>query len=255
MGAQSLPSTKVSERHSLDEERRLARIDLAAALRLAARFDLHEGIDNHFSHMLSDGSFLVNRWGVHWSQITASDILQVNFQGDVVDGRGEVERTAMVIHSAVHRGCPGARAIFHTHMPYATALACTPLEIEPISQNSLRFQGRIYYDSDYRGLANDLSEGERLAQGARNRPIVVMRHHGVLVTGHTVGLAFDDLYFLERAAKVQVLALGCGVQTPRISNEIVEVAGEQFRQLDNDRETHFSALKHLLDAEEPDFRQ
>src|SRR5579862_6654446 len=116
-----------------------ARADLAAAFRLAARFDLHEGIDNHFSYALDDGTFLVNRWGVHWSKMTAGDILQVDGGGTVRRGRGTVERTALAIHSEVHVACPPARAILHTHMTYTTALACTNGRIEPISQNSLRF--------------------------------------------------------------------------------------------------------------------
>jgi len=109
-----------------------ARADLAAAFRLAARFDLHEGIDNHFSYALDDGTFLVNRWGVHWSKMTAGDILQVDGGGTVRRGRGTVERTALAIHSEVHVACPPARAILHTHMTYTTALACTNGRIEDL---------------------------------------------------------------------------------------------------------------------------
>ncbi len=235
------------------EERRQARINLAAALRLAARFDLHEGIDNHFSILLSDGSFLVNRWGVHWSLIRASDILQVDDSGAVIDGQGEIERTALKIHASVHRACPHAKVVLHTHMPYATAIACSRLEIDPISQNALRFYGRIFYDHDYRGLANDDAEGQRVAATALNHPIVMMRHHGVLVSAETVGLAFDDLYFLERTARVQLLTRGCGVDPLRIPADMAKLAAGQFRLIDKDRETHFLALKQILDLEEPEY--
>jgi ribulose-5-phosphate 4-epimerase/fuculose-1-phosphate aldolase len=230
-----------------------ARVDLAAALRLAARFDLHEGIDNHFSYALNDGTFLVNRWGVHWSRMTAGDILQVDGGGAVRRGRGTVERTALAIHSRVHLACPYARAILHTHMTYTTALACTNARIESISQNSLRFCGRVAYDDQYRGLANDNGEGERIAAALGNQSILLMRHHGALVTGRTIGLAFDDLYFLERTAQVQVLARASGYAPIQISDEVADVAARQISQLDADRETHFEVLKGLLDDETPKY--
>ncbi|MEJ0040330.1 MAG: class II aldolase/adducin family protein [Gammaproteobacteria bacterium] len=182
------------------------RLNLSAALRLAARFGLNEGIDNHFSVMLSDSTFLVNRWGVHWSRMTSADVLQLDSNGTVLSGTGTVERTAFVIHSEVHRHCPDAKAILHTHMPCTTAIACTTGRFEPISQNALRFYGRVYYDEAYAGVANDIDEGTRLAHAARHHPIVLMRHHGVMVTGPSIALAFDDLYFLERTAQVQLLA-------------------------------------------------
>lgn len=234
---------------SLDD----ARIELAAALRLAARFDLHEGIDNHFSYSLSDGTFLVNRWGVHWSRMTARDILQVDSTGIVQRGRGTVERTAFAIHSRVHLARPHARAILHTHMPYATALACTNARIEPISQNSLRFQGRVAYDDSYRGVANDPTEGERIAAALGANSILVMRHHGVLVTGHTIGLAFDDLYFFERTARIQLLARASGYPLVPISPEIIDTTVRQIGKLDADRQTHFEVLKALLLEEAPSY--
>ena len=234
---------------AFQELARARRNDLAAALRLAARFELHEGIDNHFSYMLDDGTFLVNRWGVHWSLITAADILRVDLEGSIVEGHGTVERTAFVIHSAIHRSCAEAKAVLHTHMPFLTAIACTSAHIEPISQNALRFTGRVRYEDDYAGVASDLKEGDRIASAVRQYPIVVLRHHGVVVTAPTIGLAFDDLYFLERTARVQILAHASGSAPVAIPRGIAETAALQIRQLEAERETHFSALKHLLDAE------
>ena len=116
-----------------------ARVDLAAAFRLAARFELHEGVCNHFSYAPPDqpGCFLVNPFGQHWSQMTASDLLLVDNDGQVLEGSGELETTAFCIHSRIHMNHPNAACVLHTHMPYATTLASledTPLE--PISQNA-----------------------------------------------------------------------------------------------------------------------
>src|SRR5216117_3238206 len=100
-----------------------ARIDLAAAFRLAVRLDLHEGVCNHFSVMLPDGKrFLLNRYGLHWSEVTASNLLALDAEGKVLEGEGEFEKTAFTIHSRIHLANPHAACVLHTHMPHATAL-------------------------------------------------------------------------------------------------------------------------------------
>ena len=105
---------------------RQARVDLAAAFRWAVRFGLHEGICNHFSYAPpeADGQFLLNPQGLHWSEITASTIIAVDFQGNLIDGELPPEPTAFHIHGRMHQKVPQARCIMHTHMPYATAIAC-----------------------------------------------------------------------------------------------------------------------------------
>jgi ribulose-5-phosphate 4-epimerase/fuculose-1-phosphate aldolase len=117
---------------------RAARVDLAAAFRLAVRMDLHEGVCNHFSVMLADGKrFLLNRYGLHWSEVSASNLLCLDGQGRVLAGEGEYEKTAFYIHSRIHLGNPHAACVLHTHMPYATAL--TLLEggrLEMVEQNA-----------------------------------------------------------------------------------------------------------------------
>src|SRR5439155_20917354 len=130
-----------------------ARVDLAAAFRLAVRLDLHEGVCNHFSVMLPDGHrFLLNAYGLHWSEVTASNLLALDAQGRVLAGEGEYERTAFCIHSRIHVANPHAACVLHTHMPYATAL--TLLEdgrLEMVEQNPLRFHDDTasdYTDND-----------------------------------------------------------------------------------------------------------
>src|SRR5919204_1338543 len=137
---------------------RAARIDLAAAFRLAVRLDLHEGVCNHFSVMLprieNEGQrFLLNRYGLHWSEVSASNLLALDAEGRVLGGDGEYEKTAFYIHSRIHLGNPHAACVLHTHMPYATAL--TLLEdgrLEMVEQNALRFHDEIAYDDTYNGL-------------------------------------------------------------------------------------------------------
>lgn len=236
-----------------DEDIEAARCDMAVVLRLTAQFDLHEGIDNHFSYACGDGTFLLNRWGVHWSRMKRSDILRVDGDGEVIAGSGTIETTAFMIHEAFHRLCPKATAVYHTHMPYATAIACTnPGRLEPISQNALRYYGNIAYEDIYGGLANDREEGERLATAAGDKTIVMLKNHGVMVSGPTVGIAFNDLYFLERSAKVQVLAKMSGGELAMIPHEIAARTAEQITEIDDDKETHYQVLKQMLLEEQPE---
>ena len=231
-----------------------ARIDLAAAFRLAVRFDLHEGVCNHFSVMLADGhTFLLNRYGLHWGEVSASNLLALDAAGRVVAGDGEYEKTAFWIHSRLHIAHPHAACVLHTHMPYATAL--TLLEdgrLEMVEQNALRFHNDIAYDDEYNGLVVDEAEGDRLARVLGTKRVLFLANHGVIVVGPTVAEAFDLLYYLERACRLQVLARMMGGKRRAVRPEIVE---RTYRLLRADAPqyagAHFSALKRLLDREEP----
>ena len=165
-----------------------ARVDLAAALRLAVRFDLHEGVCNHFSYMLPDGKrFFLNRYGLHWSEVTASNLLALDAAGNVLAGEGEIEKTAFYIHSRIHLAHPRASCVLHTHMPYATTL--TLLEgarLEMVEQNALRFHDDIAYDDTYNGLVVDEAEGDRLARVLGTKGVLFLANHGVIVVGPSI---------------------------------------------------------------------
>ena len=142
---------------------REARIDLAAALRWAARLGLSEGICNHFSLAVpgAEDHFLINPQGLHWAEITPADLVVVDAHGRKVEGRYGVEPTAFFIHGAIHRGARRPHCVMHTHMPYATALTVVHGgRLEWASQNALKFYGRVAYDDGYNGLALDEAEGE-----------------------------------------------------------------------------------------------
>src|SRR3546814_234 len=222
----------------MDDSLTRARIDLAAALRLAARFDLNEGICNHFSFAPPErpDAFLVNPFGKHWSQLSASDLLLVDFDGRVLEGDGELETTAFCIHSRIHREHPRAACVLHTHMPYATALTSredTPLE--PSSQNALRDYKDGADDGSYNGRASDLEEGARMARALGAKRVLFLANHGVVVVGPNIARAFEDLYYLERACQVQVLAQSTGRPLRRVSDNI---AGANFK--DDGTQQHYA---------------
>lgn len=234
-----------------------ARVDLAAALRMAARLGLEEGICNHFSAMVPgrDDLFLVNPYGLAFREVTASSLLVCDFHGNVLEGDGTPEATAFYIHARLHKQAPRARAAFHTHMPYATALSM--VEGEPLAwagQSALKFYGRTVVDDAYNGLALDEREGDRIAAAMGDADIVFMRNHGVMVTGPTIAEAWDDLYYLERAAEVQVKALSTGRRLIPVPPDIAARTAAQMRAGDAESgRLHLESVKRQLMREDPSF--
>jgi ribulose-5-phosphate 4-epimerase/fuculose-1-phosphate aldolase len=233
---------------------REARIELAAAFRVAVMFDFHEGISNHFSMLVPgrDDRFLINPLGLHFSEVTASSLAVVSVEGERISGTAPP--TGIGIHSPIHRLCPQASVVLHTHQPWTTALAMhKELELAPISQTSLQFTGRVVYDERYEGLA-DLDEGERLAKVLGDAEVMFLRHHGILVAGPELGVAMDDLYMLEKAAQLQVLATGLGTPT-RIGDETIERTREQFSEgrIEWGR-MHWAAMMRMVEKAHPDVR-
>jgi ribulose-5-phosphate 4-epimerase/fuculose-1-phosphate aldolase len=224
------------------------RADLALALRAAAHHGLAEGICNHFSVELPDGSsrFLLNPRGLLWSEIQADDVVMVAGDGRKLAGRHEVETTAMFIHAAVHS--LGKACVLHTHMPYATALTLTTARglDTRLSQNAMRFHGRSATDARYNGLALDDAEGDRIARAMGEADVVFLGNHGVIVCGSQLAHAYDDLYFLERACMHQVLAQSTGQPLAPVDESLARRVGEQTRGERLQSELFFEALRRTL---------
>ncbi|MBN8994609.1 MAG: aldolase [Rhizobiales bacterium] len=246
-------------RPALDgEEVWQARVDLAACFRMAARLGMHEGICNHFSALVPghDDLFLVNPYGLAFSEVTAASLLVCDFHGNVVAGSGAPEATAFYIHARLHMKVPRARAAFHTHMPYATALAMT--DGDPLiyaGQTALKFYGRVAVDEDYNGLALDEREGDRIAAAVGDADIVFMKHHGVMVLAPNIAEAWDDLYYLERACEVQCLAMATGRKITAVRPEIAAASARQMREGDPESaRLHLASIRRILDRETPEYR-
>ena len=258
--SRSVPADEpIVNRPSLDsDEVWQARADLAACFRMAARYGMEEGICNHFSALVPgyDDLFIVNPYGYGFKELTASKLLICDLEGHVVAGEGQPEATAFFIHARIHKNVPRARVAFHTHMPYATALAMT--EGDPLifaGQTSLKFYGRTAVDKNYNGLALDTREGDRIAAAIGEADIVFMQHHGVMVLGPTIAEAWDDLYYLERACQVQCLALSTGRKVVPVDPAVAQAAYLQMREGDPDSALlHLAFIRRLLDAEEPVYK-
>jgi ribulose-5-phosphate 4-epimerase/fuculose-1-phosphate aldolase len=228
------------------------RIDLAATFHLAVEHDLHESISNHFSALLPDDEhFLINAYGLHFSEVTASNLLVCDMDGRVVRGNGAPAASAQHIHAPIHRLVPQARVILHTHQPHATALTMVRNgRIEMALQAAVRFYRRDVYDTEYDGVALSDAVGERMAKMIGHHELIFLGNHGVMTVGPTVARAYDDLYFVERVAKTQILAQSTGLPLAIMDPELLEQtrAQSEYERLDlGYAENHFAALKRLLD--------
>lgn len=234
-----------------------ARIDLAAAFRLATRIRANEGVANHFSLVVPghDDRFLLNPRGLHFSEISASKLVVVDVDGRKIEGEGKVRPVAFYIHSRIHRANPRARCILHAHPPYATAFSL--LATPPASfahQIMIRFHRQIAVDATFNGYVLDEAEGDRIVEVLGDRTILLMAHHGVTVVGSSVAEAYDQLYFFERMCMYQLLARSAGGPLAAIPDAILDRDAVLLGHPSLEVEPHFAAMKRLLDREEPDYR-
>ena len=239
-----------------------ARVDLAAAHRIAVIHGFNEGIFNHLTLVVpgrSDRYYQIP-FGMHWSEVRASSFMEVGIDdGKVKRGAGDVERSCYCIHAPIHKALPQAKAVFHTHRPYASAL--TRLEdprIKEIGQTEVGMMGKIAYDDDYTGPAFEPAEGERLAKVIGDKTVLFMANHGITTVGSSVAQAYDRLYYIERAAQVQIYAMWTGQPLKQLPEPVVEktmknIGGAGLYDGPTPAERHFDALKRMLDRKEPDY--
>jgi ribulose-5-phosphate 4-epimerase/fuculose-1-phosphate aldolase len=230
-----------------------ARVELAAAHRMAVMQGFNEGICYHFTLNVPGrpGLFLAIPYGLHWAEVKASDFLVCDYQGRVVEGEGEIELTAWCIHAPIHRLKPDANCLLHT----LTMLQ--DQRLEAMGQMSAILAPSISYDEEYTGLAHEPAEGERLAAILEDgKTILFMASHGVMVTGRTIAEAYDRLYYLERACQTQVYAYMTGQKRRRVRQDVIATLRQQVAfglegggvapKGGSPAQRHFDALKRVL---------
>ncbi len=234
------------------------RQDLAAAFRLCHKFGWSESVGNHFSAAVSEDGrqFLLNPRWQHFATIRASDLLLLDVDDDtVMSGPNAPDPSAWAVHGTLHGAVPQARVMLHCHSPYATALACLkdPTLI-PMDNNTARFWGRVGYDLEFGGISDSAEEGQHLAEAMQGNTVLVMGNHGVTVTGPTVAEAFEDLYFFEKAAQTQILALSSGQPLSVLSDEVARNTAEGWEAYRGMAYNHFDFLKSTLDQDDRSWR-
>lgn len=221
-----------------DEEWRV-RCDLAALYRLVAHFRMTDLVDTHISARLpgDEPSFLINRYGVMFHEMRASDLVKIDQHGNAV-GHGPagdanqariVNKAGFTIHSAIHMARHDLTCVVHTHTAAGIAVSAQEAGLLPISQHALKFYGQLAYH-DYEGIALDLEERERLVADLGPHRAMILRNHGLLACGRTIPEAFNQIYFLERACQAQVQALAGGVPLRYPSEQVAERTARQFNE-------------------------
>jgi ribulose-5-phosphate 4-epimerase/fuculose-1-phosphate aldolase len=250
---------KLPEARALDPLAQ-ARIELAAAHRMAVLHELDEGIDNHFTVTVPDcdDRFIILPFGVHWSEARASDMIVFDESGATLEGHGVVELSAQCIHAPIHR-ITGARVVMHTHQTWAVALnMLKDNRLVCASQTAAFFHGHVAYDDTYTGTADSLEEGARLAGVIGAKHVLFMKNHGVLSVGRTVAQAYRRLYRIERICRAQILAMSTGKPLEVLSDEVAARVQEPSA---NDRHSRaererlfFEAMMRIVDRELPGYR-
>ncbi|WP_437882614.1 class II aldolase/adducin family protein [Pseudomonas sp. LRF_L74] len=220
-----------SAREAISDEEWEQRCELAALYRLVAYFRMTDLIDTHISARVpgEEGFFLINRYGVLFHEMRASDLVKVDIHGNIVDSRlspDSINRAGFNIHSAVHDAREDVACVVHTHTSAGIAVSAQEDGLLPISQHALKYYGCLSYH-DYEGIALDPAERSRLVADLGNNQAMILRNHGLLAVGGSIAEAFNQIYFLERSCQAQVAALAGGRQLRYPSASVCELVARQ----------------------------
>lgn len=224
------PTIAIPVRDQVSDEEWAIRVDLAAAYRLVAHFGWDDLIFTHLSARVPgpDHHFLLNPLNLMFEEITASSLVKVDIEGQPVMPTPYATNPAgFVIHSALHMNRPDAHAVMHLHTPYGQAVSAHIDGLLPLTQTAMAIRDDVAFH-DFEGIAVDLDERERLVADMGDKHSMLLRNHGTLAVGETVGEAFLRLYFFERACEAQVLALTAGPQNiNKPKQDVPEITSEQ----------------------------
>ena len=205
------------------------RVDLAAAYRLVAHYGWDDLIFTHLSARVpgADHHFLLNPFNLMFEEVTASSLVKVDMDGNPVEPTPFITNPAgFTIHSAIHMAREDAQAVIHLHTPHGQAVSAHGDGLLPLTQTAMLIRDEVAYH-DYEGVAVDLEERERIVDDLGDRCAMLLRNHGTLAVGETVGEAFIRIYFLERACQAQILALSAGDNVNNPPQGAPEVAAQQ----------------------------
>ena len=181
------------------------RVELAAAYRLVNKFGWDDVIFTHLSAKIPGTEhFLINQYGLRFDEITASNLVKVDLQGNVIDSNSRINPAGFIIHSAIHEARPDVHCVIHTHTKEGIAVSADSRGLMPISQQSAVVLKSLAYH-DYQGIATDEAEKEDLKTNLDNKNWLILRNHGLLTVGENVGSAFRNMYHLQRACEIQAL--------------------------------------------------
>jgi ribulose-5-phosphate 4-epimerase/fuculose-1-phosphate aldolase len=235
------------------------RVDLAACYRLADMFGFSDIIWNHITAKVPNTeNFLINRFGLRHDEISASNLITLDIDGNVVDPGSassegdDVNVTGYVIHSAIHAARPDLHCIMHSHSEHGLAVSALKSGLVPMIQDAMPFYKQVAYH-DYEGMSTDVAERQRLAASLGDKKVMILRNHGVLTCGSTVSEAFMLMYYLERSCRTQMQVLATGQEYTVPSEEVCEAAAGQYDIFPHGK-YEWPALLRMLDLQQPGYK-
>lgn len=239
-----------------------ARLQLAACYRVFAHLGWTEMIYNHITLRLPDSvsqgerQFLINPFGLHYSEVTASNLVKIDLQGRVLDGSTyPVNPAGFTVHGAIHAGIEGAHCVMHTHTTAGVAVACLQGGLSQSNFYSAQLHDMVAYH-DFEGITIHAEEAPRLLKSIGTKPAVILRNHGLLAWGQTLPQTFAILWTLQRACEIQLATLSMGQPIP-VPEPIAAKSTRdalQFNPHHGAGQDVFDALVRQVDRIDPSYR-
>ncbi len=254
------PLTGPSVRDRVGEAEWSTRQDLAAAYRLTDMYGWATTlIYNHISARVPapDGAehVLLNPFGLRYDEVSASNLVKIDLEGNILDDSPyEINEAGYVIHSAIHAARPDVTCIIHTHTEAGVAISCLEEGLMFVNQDALMFYGNVGYH-EFEGIACNIDERRRLVANLGNNFVLVLRNHGLLTVGRSIGEAFTLMFFLEKACRAQLKLMAAGGRIRPLTEAVCRYTAGQFNLAvtrAGDRE--WPALVRQLDAVDTSYR-
>ncbi|MEY4643311.1 MAG: Decarboxylase NovR [Pseudomonadota bacterium] len=212
-----------------------ARVDLAACYRLVDWYGMSDMMANHISMRVPDqeGAFLINAYGMMYEEITASSLIKIDVEGNILSKPdfGElnygINKAGYVIHSAVHAARPELACVIHTHSWASMAVSALECGLLPITQTAMRFLKIGYHD--YQGVVLNLQEQESLLKDIGDKEALLLRNHGAMTVGRTVGEAFNWMHRLELSCRTQLAAMACNTPLVEVSAAVLQETWNNYQ--------------------------
>jgi ribulose-5-phosphate 4-epimerase/fuculose-1-phosphate aldolase len=240
----------------LSEAERAARVQLAACYRIFNHLGWTEMIFNHITLRVPgpEKFFLINPFGLHYSEITASSLVLIDVEGNAVrESKWPVNRAGFVIHSAIHEHVEHAHCVMHTHTTTGMAVACLKEGLSPTNFYAAQLHGRVAYH-DFEGITVDEGEKSRMLTSIGAKPAVILRNHGLLAWGPSVPEAYMMLWTLQRACDVQIASSSAGALNPIRDEVFAQTVRESGPGEKRTCEDVFAAMVRLVEAQDPSYR-
>jgi ribulose-5-phosphate 4-epimerase/fuculose-1-phosphate aldolase len=243
-----------AEKQGYSSEEWQARVELAAAYRLTDHFNMTDLLYNHITCRVpgTEGQFLINEFGLGYNEITASNLVKIDIDGNVIEeGEHRINFPGYVIHSAVHAARPDVVSVMHAHTLYGMAVSALEDGLIPLQQETYQFYNRVAYH-DFEGQAVHTDERERLVTDLGDKDAMILKNHGLLTVGGSVAEAWVAMWQLEKACQIQVVAQSTGQEVHRVPEPVMEKASSaRFYRYEA---IEWPWLLRTLDAKDPSYR-